>query len=1345
MTPDLYLEYAQLAFASYANLAAGIQGPDYNAALEDAGMAEKQAQRFAESWSVVDQFGDSTGVSATIFQRGTELYLAIRGTEPEAGDILADGLLALGVSAKLNPQFESLKSQIDGVWRKEGGPLFGKDFSVSGHSLGGYLAVAVKESYPDSVTEAYIYNAPGTGGLVGNIADLVSGIFSETAPGANGVWNIKASEGLTIAAGIGSQPSSDIPVQIEDGGLGFANHSIIRLTDALAIQSLYFELDPSLTDAQLNALVDASGNPTNRTLESALDALRTLFLGSAAVANKPTTTDARAVFYTNFYELKDRVAYQQLAAASNAEIAVLAGRTASELAGLASSGNDAGLAARYALVALNSFALTGADYSGFNADRQLELYDPQTERNGLTQQYIADRANFLERKLWFSAEDRSPVDPNATYDTDQPFNFANEPDSRLFIDAASGYEIRLGPIFPSTYVYAFGDDRANDFVGQSLEDHLYGGAGTDLLTGGQGNDYLEGGAGLDAYLFKSGDGVDTVLDSDGKGLLLRDGSAVSLGVQQSSDVWALGNTTFTRSGSDLVISFGSGSSDSITLNDFNFAAAQGSGYMGIRLAAATPAYPQNPVRTFIGDKAVWDSDGNPTNGTQPQPDAFGNTILADGQDGRPDIQASDQADLFFGSDANEEERFVTGGGDDAVFTDRPNGQISATGGVDNVDAGDGSDIVVAGAGNDWVEGGTGADLLVGNDGDDTLYAEWSGGGLITIDLAIAQGESGNARAGAGDLLSGDAGNDVLISDAGSDLLAGGLDNDIIVGGAGDDTIYGDVSITDAQRGWTVTRTRTDVGQTANFTVDKTGMTTAGDDAAGGADTIYGGAGADWIFAGAGPDYIEGGAGDDVIFGEAGSDVLLGGDGNDFLEGDSAAVDSAGLSGDDYLSGEAGNDELLGGNGNDVLDGGEGDDRLSGGEGDDTLYGGPGTDILDGGAGKDTYVYNRGDGVDVVTDPDISSDSQYLSVLVLGPGISRDQVKFRLGSLMVDFGAGDAIHFNGFNPDDPLSTPVLGSIQFADGSAMSYQDVLDQGFDIDGTEESDQISGTAVADRIQGFGGDDLILGQAGDDTIFGGAGVDRIFGGDGRDALWGGDASDVIDGEAGDDTVSGDAGDDLLTGGIGNDTMDGGAGDDIINGGDGDDVIAGGDGADVITAGSGNDVVDAGEGDDTVDAGDGGDTLAGGLGADVLIGGAGADVLAGGAGADRLTGGLGADTYLYTLGDGNDVITDQGDIGVVDTLNFGPGIGVADVSLSRNFNGDLVARLADGATMTVQGMYNLTANHVEQVTFDDGTVIDQAALDALPANRVLGGEGADVLVGRLSRRHDRRAGRRRSA
>ena len=128
-------------------------------------------------------------------------------------------------------------------------------------------------------------------------------------------------------------------------------------------------------------------------------------------------------------------------------------------------------------------------------------------------------------------------------------------------------------------------------------------------------------------------------------------------------------------------------------------------------------------------------------------------------------------------------------------------------------------------------------------------------------------------------------------------------------------------------------------------------------------------------------------------------------------------------------------------------------------------------------------------------------SQYRSSLVLGPDISRDQVKFRLGSLMIDFGDGDAIHFDGFDSDDPWSTPVLEAIQFADGEVMTYEDVLEQGFDIDGTEGDDLIEGTAVTDRIDGKGGNDAIRAKGGDDSILGGEGDDAIDAGAGDDLI----------------------------------------------------------------------------------------------------------------------------------------------------------------------------------------------------------------------------------------------------
>ncbi|MEW5891332.1 MAG: calcium-binding protein, partial [Pseudomonadota bacterium] len=690
-----------------------------------------------------------------------------------------------------------------------------------------------------------------------------------------------------------------------------------------------------------------------------------------------------------------------------------------------------------------------------------------------------------------------------------------------------------------------GESGRSGFAGTTRADLMLGDRAADWVFGDRGDDVLFGGAGHDTYDFLSGDGEDVIVDQDGVGALVRNHQKLALGLNIGVNQWVRGATTFTRDGNDLVIRFADTPSDKITIKNFDFARAS-QDYLGIRLIDA-PAAPTGEVRAFLGDREDYDSDPAEP-GTQTQTDAFGNTVRADGQEGRPDIAQPERADLFFGSSADEIERFATAGGDDAVNADGPDSATSSAGGRDLIETGAGRDVVAAGGNNDWVEGGTEGDILTGNAGNDVLFAETSNGQRLTIEGAIAAGESGVQAPGPGEILSGDAGDDVLLSGAGADLLLGGEGEEVIVAGAGDDTVYGDASLVSASVGWTVARTRIDNPDgSVRFDVAFTNATTAGTDAAGGLDVILGGAGEDWIFAGAGDDAAEGGEGNDVILGEAGNDALRGGAGNDFLDGDSGATAQAGLAGDDYLDGGAGDDELLGNVGNDVLYGGAGDDVLSGGAGEDTLYAGAGTDVLAGGAGKDSYVFERGDGLEVVLDIPTGADDPEASVLALGPGITAADVKFRLGSLVVDVGGGDAIHFNGFNPDDPLATPVLDSIQFADGTLMTYEDVLAQGFDLEGTDGDDFISGTAVTDRIDAKGGNDTILAKAGDDSILGGEGNDDIDAGAGDDVVDAGPGHDIVDGREGNDTLTSSGGSDFVYGGPGDDAIFAADGDTVID------------------------------------------------------------------------------------------------------------------------------------------------------------------------------------------------------
>ncbi len=708
----IYFTQSELALAAYGNLASGAPN---RAELEkdSVGMSPTQAEQFSRQWTVIaPTYTDpSSGLSVTVFAPAGDpnaRYLAIRGTEPSANDLTTDGLLALGLPAKLNPQFVALKAKID-QWRNDPAVLQGKNFTVAGHSLGGYLAAAVKQQYGGQVTGAYLYNAPGVLGPIGNILSLFG--LSGT-PSAN-VWNLRGSEGLSLISALGSAIGTRVDVLTEATANPLDNHGIVPLTDSLAVSAAYAALAPGLGLAEIGALLDASGAQEDRSLEDALDALRILLSGNPQTP--PTPTGARQDLYANLQALQTSPAYQALS--GGGQLIVLANRSASSLVGTASQSDALGLATRYALSALNPFALVGADYTNFNINGALDLANPSTGMGDFTEKYLTDRAAFLARKLWFSIEDKNPVNPNVAQDPNNHL-FENEP--TYYQDIATGYRILQGGLFANTHVYAFGGNDDDTLTGQGVEDHLYGGAGNDTLSGGGGNDYLEGGldndtldggTGTDTYLV--GQGNDTVTDSDGLGLLrLSDGTFITGAFEKGTDgryKW-LTDTAVTaedRNG-QFLITLASGAT--VTLDAFT------DGDYGIHLKTPGSPPPNQVTGTAFDDNNL---DGDTAHN-----------------------------------------KLVGGGGDD---------RIKGLAGRDQIEGEGGADIL---------EGGAGADILAGRDGNDRLYGDIEidlATAIANGRSDSATGQQGDWLAGGqgDDILIGGADNDVLDGDGKDDVLYGG--------------------------------------------------------------------------------------------------------------------------------------------------------------------------------------------------------------------------------------------------------------------------------------------------------------------------------------------------------------------------------------------------------------------------------------------------------------------------------------------------------------------------------------------------------------------------------------------
>ena len=571
---------------------------------------------------------------------------------------------------------------------------------------------------------------------------------------------------------------------------------------------------------------------------------------------------------------------------------------------------------------------------------------------------------------------------------------------------------------------------------------------------------------------------------------------------------------------------------------------------------------------------------------------------------------------------------------------------------DTFDAGTGNDYIYGELGNDTIFGGDGNDILLG----DGIYIE----GPIDNDIN-----------GGNDYLDGGNGNDTLTGGTGNDVLIGGSGSDIYVFNLGDgvDTIQ-DIS-TDTEGNLIVFGegiTKEDL----KLSYQPSAISGQGN----GILTIKIGTGGDEInLLNFNPDNPN----VQTIEFSNGTQVQL----KDLLD--------PGTEGDDVINTGSGNDVINAKGGNDIV-------NTDGGN--DTITGGKGNDILNGGAGDDTYIYNLGDGIDRINDIATATEG---NTLVFGTGITPDSLSLSLGSLLIRTGnEGDEIHIDNFNPDDAYSTYAIETFQFADGTTLSYSQLIQKGFDLTGTSGDDIINGTNVVDRITTFEGNDTVYAGEGNNIINSGAGNDVITAGAGNDVYQynTGDGLDVINDIDGTDTLQMGSGIDFdhtiiriqqgvahlrLLDAEGNETSEGiditlnpdgsipvetinfadgssfsmndliiqqkttygtkksdtirtGRHDDTIYAGKGGDTVCAGLSNDTIFGEKGNDKLYGEQGNDIIYGDKGNDILDGGNGNDILYGGKGKDTLIGGKGDDIIYAGKGKDTILFNKGDGHDII-----------------------------------------------------------------------------------------------------------
>jgi len=463
---------------------------------------------------------------------------------------------------------------------------------------------------------------------------------------------------------------------------------------------------------------------------------------------------------------------------------------------------------------------------------------------------------------------------------DQGKGYSN---TAFFTDLEPSFSIASGTAFDGfgttdtllEFENVTGSESGDILIGNSLNNHVQGLAGSDLFIGNAGNDTFYGGADIDIVSYRRDSGSVTV----------------NLSLNQAKD--------------------GFGGTDTI----YEIENIIGSAFKDTLIGS-------NQANTILG------GDGNDIiDGKEGSDRLFGengNDEIFGGSGDDTLVGGTGSgwfSDILDGGSGNDTASYITAAsGVAASLAERTGWQGDATGdkfiSIENLEGsfyndtlvGDGGNNILSGlAGNDNLEGRAGNDTLEGGSGNDALW-----------------GNDGN------DVLNGGDGIDTLVGDLGNDSLDGGKGNDRLEGGLGNDILQdldGDNRL-DAGEGNNIIR----AGSGNDTIISGPGNDVI--DAGNGNNDIRAGEGVNQITAGSGNDVIYGGASRDVIFSGAGNDQIFAAEGANTIDAGSGNDKVFAGAGDDLIYGGLGDDTISAADGNNTIYGGAGQNTITGGSGRD---------------------------------------------------------------------------------------------------------------------------------------------------------------------------------------------------------------------------------------------------------------------------------------------------------------------------------------------------------------------------------------------------------------------------